>query len=399
VQCRCLVRETRKSSIAIIVQNARTTTCTDLYATETRSAAADGGAGDASRPRSENGINRNHPQEKRSMAIRLKPIKDQVIVITGASSGIGLATALEAARRGARVVLASRDEADIKKAADQITADGGQATPVVVDVGDQGSVEALAEQAIVAYERIDTWVNNAGVSIYGKLEEVPLDDAHRLFETNYWGVVHGSLAAVPYLKQHGGALINVGSELSETAMPLQGHYAASKHAVKGFTDTLRMELHKDGAPISVTLIQPAAIDTPYPEHAMNYLGVEPKHAPPVYAPEIVAEAILACAESPRRNLRVGGAAKMFTAMEKVAPAIGDRMKERTAFDQQRTDEAPLDDDTLYSPRPGDGRVRGNYPGRVMKRSLYTAAALNPMKTLLGAAAIVGIAGVLSARRN
>jgi hypothetical protein len=132
---------------------------------------------------------------------------------------------------------------------------------------------------------------------------------------------------------------------------------------------------------------------------MNYLGVEPKHAPPVYAPEIVAEAILSCAESPRRNLRVGGAAKLFTAIEKVAPGVGDRMKEMTAFDQQRTDEAPRDDDTLYSPRPGDGRVRGNYPGRVMKRSLYTTAALNPVKTLLSAAAIVGIAGVLSARRG
>ena len=333
------------------------------------------------------------------MAMRLKPIKDQVIVITGASSGIGLATALEAARRGARVVLASRDEADIKKAADQIVATGGQATPVVVDVGDQASVEALAEQAIAAYGRIDTWVNNAGVSIYGRIEEVPLDDAQRLFETNYWGVVHGALAALPHLKQNGGALINVGSELSETAIPLQGHYAASKHAVKGFTDTLRMELREAKAPIAVTLIQPAAIDTPYPEHAMNYLGVEPKHVPPVYAPEIVADAILACAESPHRNLRVGGAAKMFTMMEKVAPSLGDRMKERTAFDGQRTDEAPRDDDTLYAPRPGDGRVRGNYPGRVMKRSLYTTAALNPVKTLLGAAAIVGLASVISARRG
>jgi NAD(P)-dependent dehydrogenase (short-subunit alcohol dehydrogenase family) len=333
------------------------------------------------------------------MAIRLKPIKDQVIVITGASSGIGLATAQEAARRGARVVLASRDEADINKAADEIAAGGGQATPVVVDVGDQASVDALAEQAISAYGRIDTWVNNAGVSIYGRIEEVPLDDAQRLFETNYWGVVHGSLAALPHLKREGGALINVGSELSETAMPLQGHYAASKHAVKGFTDTLRIELHEAGAPVAVTLIQPAAIDTPYPEHAMNYLGAEPKHVPPVYAPEIVADAILACAVSPHRNLRVGGAAKMFTMVEKVAPSLGDRMKERTAFDGQKSDEAPRDDDTLYAPRPGDGRVRGNYPGRVMKRSVYTAAALNPVKTLLGAAAIVGLASVIKARRG
>ena len=190
------------------------------------------------------------------MPIRLKPIKEQVIVITGASSGIGLATALEAGRRGAQVVLASRDEMDIQKAANQITAEGGKALAVVADVADQGAMESLAEQAVVEFSRIDTWVNNAGVSIYGKLEEVPLDDAQRLFETNYWGVVNGSLAALPHLKLNGGALINVGSELSETAMPLQGHYAASKHAVKGFTDTLRMELHHDGVPVSVTLIQP-----------------------------------------------------------------------------------------------------------------------------------------------
>ena len=333
------------------------------------------------------------------MGIKLKPIKDQVIVITGASSGIGLATALEASKRGASVVLASRDEADIKRGADQITAEGGQAIPVVADVGDQGAMESLAEQAITAFGRIDSWVNNAGVSIYGRIEQIPIEDAQRLFETNYWGVVFGSLAALPHLKRNGGALINVGSELSETAIPLQGHYAASKHAVKGFTDTLRIELHEEGAQVAVTLIQPAAIDTPYPQHAMNHLGVEPKHAPPVYAPEIVADAILACAQSPHRNLRVGGAAKMFTMIEKVAPSLGDRLKERTAFDGQMTDEAPRDDDTLYSPRPGDGRVRGNYPGRVMKRSLYTTAALNPVKTLLGAAALVGIAGVLSSRRG
>jgi len=121
--------------------------------------------------------------------------------------------------------------------------------------------------------------------------------------------------------------------------------------------------------------------------------------PPVYAPEIVADAIVACAQSPHRNLRVGGAAKVFTMMEKVAPSLGDRMKERTAFGGQKTDEVPRDDDTLYAPRPGDGRVRGNYPGRVMKRSLYTAAALNPVKTLLGAAALVGIASVINARRG
>ena len=332
------------------------------------------------------------------MPIRLKPIKEQVIVITGASSGIGLATALEAGRRGAQVVLASRDETDIQKAADQITAEGGKALAVVADVADQGAMESLAEQAVVAFNRIDTWVNNAGISIYGKLEEVPMDDAQRLFETNFWGVVNGSLAALPHLKLHGGALINVGSELSETALPLQGHYAASKHAVKGFTDTLRMELHHEGAPISVTLIQPAAIDTPYPEHAMNYLGVEPKHMAPVYAPEVVASAIIACAQSPHRNLRVGSGAKLYTMIEKTAPGLGDKMKERSAFDGSKTEKRPKDDDTLYAPRPNDGRLRGNYPGHVQKTSLYTAAALHPMRTWLGAAALgVGLAAVLRGR--
>jgi NAD(P)-dependent dehydrogenase (short-subunit alcohol dehydrogenase family) len=334
------------------------------------------------------------------MGIKLKPIRQQVIVITGASSGIGLATAHQAASRGARVVLASRDSVDIQSAADDIIAGGGIALPVVADVGDQGAMEALAEMAVREFGRIDTWVNNAGVSIYGRIEEVPLDDANQLFRTNYWGVVHGSLAALPHLKKNGGALINVGSVLSETAMPLQGHYTASKHAVKGFTDTLRIELQHENAPVSVTLIQPAAIDTPYTEHAMNYLGVEPTHVPPVYAPEIVAEAILACAESPHRNVRVGGSAKVYTVTEKTTPALGDLMKERTSFDGSMTDKAPKDDDTLYSPRPHDGRVRGNYEGHVARTSLYTKAALNPLSTVIGAAALgLGIAAVLRSRSD
>jgi NAD(P)-dependent dehydrogenase (short-subunit alcohol dehydrogenase family) len=334
------------------------------------------------------------------MSFKPRPLSDQVFVITGASSGIGLATAQAAARRGARVVLASRDEVDIQKAAEEIRANGGEAIPVVADVGDPLQMESLADQAVAAFGRIDTWVNNAGVSIYGQLEEVPLDDAHQLFRTNYWGVVHGSMAALPHLKKNGGTLINIGSELSETTIPLQGHYAASKHAVKAFTDTLRMELHHDKAPVTVTLIQPAAIDTPYPEHAMNYLGVEPTHMPPVYAPEVVADAILACAQSAHRNLRIGSGAKMFTMMEKTAPGLGDAFKERTAFDGSKTDKPPKDDDTLYAPRPGDGRVRGDYEGHVMKTSLYTKAALNPLPALLGAAVLgLGIAGILRARAD
>jgi short-subunit dehydrogenase len=211
-----------------------------------------------------------------------------------------------------------------------------------------------------SFGRIDTWVNNAGISIYGRIHQVPLEDARRLFATNYWGVVHGSLAALPYLERSHGTLINVGSVLSETAYALQGHYVASKHAVKGFTESLRVELEADDVDVAVTLIEPAAIDTPYPIHARSYLGVEPQHLPPVYAPEAVAEAILHCAERPMRTLQVGGGTKMFSLMETFTPWLADRFKAAT-LPQQYGDRPDRRQDTLYAPRPGDGRARGFMP--------------------------------------
>ena len=330
------------------------------------------------------------------MKVELKKVKDQVVVITGASSGIGLATARMAAKRGAKVVLSSRDEADLAKAAETIRAEGGRCTHVVADVADFAALQRVAFAAVREFGRIDTWVNDAGVSIYGRIEQVPLEDARRLFETNYWGVVNGSLVALEQLKERGGALINVGSVLSDTGMPLQGHYAASKHAVKGFTDSLRVELEKEGAPVSVTLIQPAAIDTPYTEHARSYLSTAPTHQPPVYSPEVVAKAILSCAERPQRDVLVGGSAKMFTSIEAVAPGAGDRFKEKTSLSAQHGDRPPRDTDTLYAPRPGDGRERGDFEGHVRKSSAYTKLARRPAAALLGVAAI-GAGVVLAAR--
>jgi len=320
------------------------------------------------------------------MRIGLKPVSEQVIVITGGSSGIGLATAEMAAWRGARVVLTSRDAVDLDRAVERIRAEGGQAIHVTADVADFDAVKRVAAAAMREYGGFDTWVNNAGVSIYGRLQDVGLMDARRLFETNYWGVVHGTLAALPHLTRHGGALINVGSILSDTGYPLQGHYSASKHAVKGFTDSLRLELENAKAPVSVSLVQPAAIDTPYPEHAKSYLGVEPKHTPPVYAPEVVARAILSCAERPRRNVLVGGGAKLLNTIERFAPRIGDRFKEATT-EGQRSDRPARFEDTLFSPRAGDSRVRGRYPGHVMTTSAYTGARLNRGRTLLGLAVV------------
>ena len=234
--------------------------------------------------------------------MKLRPLSEQTIVIMGASSGIGLATAREAARRGARLVLMARSEDALLELQNEMDEVGAQVVVVCGDVGNLQDVRRAALMAVESFGGFDTWINIAGVSIFGELMKVPLEDHRKLFETNYWGVVHGSQVAVEHLRNEGGALITVGSVVSDRAIPLQGSYSASKAAVKGYTDALRMELEHERLPISVTLIQPASINTGFPGHAKNYMDKEPRLAPPVYAPQLVAESILQCAEKPTRQV-------------------------------------------------------------------------------------------------
>jgi len=305
------------------------------------------------------------------MKYKLKPLGQQVMVITGAGSGIGRATAQMAAQHGARLVLACRNEEALNKLVDELRKKGTDVIAVPTDVGVAADHEKLLAAALQRYGRIDTWVNNAGVSIFGRLEEVPLEDQRKLFETNYWGVVYGSLTALPHLKQHGGALINLGSEVSDRAIPLQAAYSASKHAVKGFTDALRMELLDEGAPVSVTLVKPAAINTGFTRHAKNYMDVEPVLPPPIYAPEVVARAILYAAEHPQRDVFVGGAAKMISSAGQRMPGLMDKLFTRSLVRQQRSNvPATQRSDGLH--QASDDQEQDQRPGsKVLRHSAYT----------------------------
>jgi hypothetical protein len=210
--------------------------------------------------------------------------------------------------------------------------------------------------------------------------DVPTEDLRRLFETNVWGVVNGSKIAVEHLQNKGGALINIGSEVSDSPIPLQGMYSSSKHAVKGFTDALRIEVEADGLPISVTLIKPTAIHTPFAENAKNYLPYEPTLPAPIFAPELVAEAILHCAQNPVRDFFVGETAKLQSSMAINTPRLSDMFKEKTIDSLQNSGEpAKPRGDGLYQPH-SNLRERGSEDRFVMETSPYQKAQMHPLLT-------------------
>jgi short-subunit dehydrogenase len=332
------------------------------------------------------------------MKTRLKPIARQTIVITGATSGNGLATAEEAVKRGAAVVLAARNAEALERVRALLLEQGGRVAVCPADVAVEEDVERIVETAGAAFGGFDSWINNAAAATYGRMDEVPMADHRRVFDVNYFGLLKGSLVAARHLHARGGgAIVNLGSVLSDRAMILQGPYSASKHAVQAATDALRMELEREKAPVSVTLIKPASIDTPYPEHARNFMAAPPRLPPPLYDPSLVADAILFACEHRRRQIYVGGGGYLISLIGRIAPRATDMVMEKVGVGTQQTPGDPGDPaarDNLYQPR-SDGRVRGRQNVGVRQTSLLLEAQKHPavLPFLAGALGVQVLAGL------
>ncbi len=322
--------------------------------------------------------------------VTLKPLASQTVVLTGATSGIGLATARLLAERGAKLMLVARNEAALTAVRDELRAKGSIAEYAVADVADPAQVAAAAVKAIETFGGFDTWVNDAGAFVYGRLDEIPLADQRRVFDVVYWGVVHGTLAAARHLKTGGGAIVNVGSVLSEIAIPFQGPYCAAKFAVKGFTEAFRREVDAARQPISLSLIKPAAVDTPFMEHARNRIGSPgTRNPPPAYHPHLVARAIAHACEVSVRDLVVGGASgAALVVANRLAPRTMDWIAARSGRFVQTTENPGVEArrDNLYEPKE-DLAERSSLHPLTRRTSLLLEAQLHP------GAAIAAVAGL------
>jgi NAD(P)-dependent dehydrogenase (short-subunit alcohol dehydrogenase family) len=310
------------------------------------------------------------------MADSRRPVSDQVVVVLGASSGIGRATALEFLRQGCpRIVVASRGEEALGTLVEELTREGAEAVAVPTDITDQAAVRALVDAAEARFGRIDTFVTVPGVGIWGSVQQIDLDEFRRVTEVNYLGHVAAAQAAVPALERAGGGvLIGIGSVEGYRSIPLHAPYSASKLARRAFYDALRMELTEEGSPVEVSQILPAGIATPFFEHARTELGSMPKPPPPVYAPELVAEAVVRASVHPRREIPVGDAALSFIAGQRFSPALTDALLSVTGRQLQTTDRPDDGTDILDTPTPGPGRVRGAFADQVLTSSPVTRVA-------------------------
>ena len=302
-----------------------------------------------------------------------RPIREQVVVITGASSGIGRETALAFGRAGAAVVLAARNEVALQETAKEVERLGGRALVVPTDVAEWPQVERLAQEAANRFGRVDTWVDDAAVSIYATVEQCTVEEIERLIQVNLLGQIYGMKAALPYLREQGGTIINVASALAERSVPLQAAYCASKHGIRAFSEALRLEQDREQDGVRVTVIEPSSMNTPLFSHARSRMGVRPQPIPPVYEPRTVAEAILFAAENPQRNVVVGGAGKAMTLAQRISPSLLDwyQLRGDRAFKNQKTTEPDAGQDNLFTPTPGPGATTGTFGRQSRSASIYT----------------------------
>ncbi len=302
---------------------------------------------------------------------RLKPLSEQVVVIMGASSGIGRETALQMAGRGARLVVAARDGEALSSLTEAVNAEGGEATAVTADTSEMTDVQHVADVAVERYGGLDTWVQAAAVAVYARFEDTTPDEFRRVLDVNLLGNVHGALVAIPQLRRRGaGAFISISSVEARRSFPYHAAYAASKHAIDGLLEALRVELRQEGAPISVTNILPASINTPLFDKARSRLGVKPMPMPPIYQPATVAPLVLHAAEHPTRELLAGGAAKALLTTQRISPRLLDALLVRVGFRAQLSDQTDDGADNLETPLPGWGRSEGSFSRGAWSHSAY-----------------------------
>jgi NAD(P)-dependent dehydrogenase (short-subunit alcohol dehydrogenase family) len=328
-----------------------------------------------------------------------KPLGEQVVVVTGASSGLGRATARAAGRRGARVVVTARGLEGLEACVRELETAGTEALAVPADCTVQDEVAQVVEQAVDRFGRIDTYVANAMVTVYAETYRYEPAELRRVMEVNFFGQVYGYWAALPHLRESRGTFVSVQSALAYRGIPLQGGYCASKGALRNFFESARVELEKAGSGVDVSVVLPGAINTPQFDRARQKLGKQPQPVPPIYQPEPFAEAVLHCCEHPVRELPVGWGAQKLLWGQKLTPRVGDRMLLRMGWDSQHTgEEKPVGSaDNLFATLPGDPGAHGRFDARSRRSTLWTSLRLR--RLLVGATAVAAVAGSVERGRR
>lgn len=325
-----------------------------------------------------------------------RPLADQVVVISGASSGIGRATARAAAERGAKVVVSARNGEALDAAVREIEARGGEGLAVTGDATSVVDAESLCARAAERFGRIDTFVAAVMVTVYSEVEQLDPDELRRVLDVNFLGRAHAYRAALPHLKASRGTFVDVNSGLAYRGIPLQAAYCASKAAGRAYFEAARVELEQQRAGVDLCLILPGGINTPQFDRGRQKLGLQPQPVPPITQPEVVARAILRCAERPERELPVTWAAQKLLWGQKLSPRAGDLVLLRNGWQGQTTGEPkPVGSpDNLWETLPGDPGAHGRFDARARRSSAWTAARLALGKVGSVTALSGAVAGVL-----